>query len=65
MIDQNRIFRFDQQTVEIDDFPAEGFILDIGGGGEGVIGTMAERTGFELLEQSRNGQTFFCKFRRP
>jgi ubiquinone/menaquinone biosynthesis C-methylase UbiE len=40
MIDQNRIFRLDQQTVAIDDFPAEGFILDIGGGGEGVIGQL-------------------------
>lgn len=40
MIDQNRIFRLDPQIVAIEDFPAEGFILDIGGGGEGTIGQL-------------------------
>lgn len=40
MIDQNRIFSLDPQTVVIEDFPAEGFILDIGGGGEGTIGQL-------------------------
>lgn len=39
-IDQNRIFRLEQQTIVLDDFPAEGWILDIGGGGEGVIGQL-------------------------
>jgi ubiquinone/menaquinone biosynthesis C-methylase UbiE len=39
-IDQNRIFRLEQQHVVIDDFQADGFILDIGGGGEGVIGQL-------------------------
>lgn len=29
-----------QQTVVIDDFNVDGFILDIGGGGEGVIGQL-------------------------
>ncbi|UCE41158.1 MAG: methyltransferase domain-containing protein [Candidatus Aminicenantes bacterium] len=29
-----------QQTVAVEDFAAEGFILDIGGGGEGVIGQL-------------------------
>jgi len=38
--DQNRIFRLDEQSVAVDDFPAEGWILDIGGGGEAVIGQL-------------------------
>ncbi len=39
-IEQDRIFRLDEQTVVLDDFPAEGWILDIGGGGEAVIGQL-------------------------
>jgi len=31
---------FDRQDVVVPDFPSEGFILDIGGGGEGVIGQL-------------------------
>ncbi len=31
---------FERQEVAVADFPAEGFILDIGGGGEGVIGQL-------------------------
>jgi tetratricopeptide (TPR) repeat protein len=31
---------FDRQEVTVPDFPADGFILDIGGGGEGVIGQL-------------------------
>jgi len=31
---------FDRQELTIPDFPANGFILDIGGGGEGVIGQL-------------------------
>ena len=38
--DQNRIFRLDEQFVVLDDFPVEGWILDIGGGGEAVIGQL-------------------------
>lgn len=37
------ILKFEQQTVTVDDFAAEGFILDIGGGGEGVIGQLKGR----------------------
>jgi ubiquinone/menaquinone biosynthesis C-methylase UbiE len=33
----------ERQTVTVEDFPAEGFILDIGGGGEGVIGQLKEQ----------------------
>jgi SAM-dependent methyltransferase len=40
MMDEKRIFRIDPQTVVINDFPANGFILDVGGGGEGVIGQL-------------------------
>jgi ubiquinone/menaquinone biosynthesis C-methylase UbiE len=39
-IDEDRIFRLEQQTVVLDDFPAQGWILDIGGGGEAVIGQL-------------------------
>ena len=39
-ISQDRIYYFEQQEVTVDDFQAEGFILDLGGGGEGVIGRL-------------------------
>ena len=39
-LDQNRIFRLAEQTIVLNDFPAEGWILDIGGGGEAVIGQL-------------------------
>ena len=32
--------KIEPQTVTVEDFEAEGFILDIGGGGEGVIGQL-------------------------
>jgi ubiquinone/menaquinone biosynthesis C-methylase UbiE len=35
-----RILQIEQQIVTVEDFAAEGFILDIGGGGEGVIGQL-------------------------
>ncbi|NIV40215.1 MAG: methyltransferase domain-containing protein, partial [Anaerolineae bacterium] len=31
---------FDSQTVRVHDFESTGFILDIGGGGEGIIGLL-------------------------
>ena len=34
------LYFLDKQTVVIHDFKADGFILDIGGGGEGVIGQL-------------------------
>ncbi len=37
---ENRTARPQWQTVTVEDFAAEGFILDIGGGGEGVIGQL-------------------------
>ena len=37
------INRIELQSVRVEDFAAEGFILDIGGGGEGVIGQLKGR----------------------
>jgi ubiquinone/menaquinone biosynthesis C-methylase UbiE len=39
-LDQKRIFRLDEQSIVLHDFPAEGWILDVGGGGEAVIGQL-------------------------
>ncbi|MCC6569840.1 MAG: class I SAM-dependent methyltransferase [Anaerolineales bacterium] len=39
-IDPARIVRMPEQSMKLEDFPAEGWILDIGGGGEGVIGRL-------------------------
>lgn len=39
-IDPAKIHRFERQEVTLGDFAASGFILDIGGGGEGVIGQL-------------------------
>jgi SAM-dependent methyltransferase len=37
-IDPARIHEFEKQELAVPDFPADGWILDIGGGGEGIIG---------------------------
>ena len=37
---KERIIIFDQQLVTVHDFEASGYILDIGGGGEGIIGIL-------------------------
>ena len=34
------VIRYDRQEITVADFPAEGHIVDIGGGGEGVIGQL-------------------------
>ena len=39
-ISENRLFFFEREEVVVDDFDAAGFVLDIGGGGEGVIGKL-------------------------
>lgn len=36
----DQIFFFEPLTVQVDDFESSGFILDIGGGGEGIIGLL-------------------------
>lgn len=35
---EKRFYYLPHSEVNVPDFPAEGFILDVGGGGEGVIG---------------------------
>jgi SAM-dependent methyltransferase len=37
-ISEDRLFFFEREEVIVEDFEAIGFILDIGGGGEGIIG---------------------------
>ena len=37
---QDRVLRFDRQFVTVNDFKAVGYILAIGGGGEGTIGRL-------------------------
>ena len=39
-ISEDRIIFFERQEVVVDDFEAPGYILDIGGGGEGIIGRL-------------------------
>ncbi len=43
MSDDDDFYQFEQVKLEVKDFPSEGFILDIGGGGEGVIGILKGR----------------------
>jgi hypothetical protein len=37
---EKRVYFFDRQEIIVPDFPAQSRILDIGGGGEGVIGLL-------------------------
>jgi SAM-dependent methyltransferase len=37
-IDPRRVHRYEEQVLAVDDFPADDLILDVGGGGEGIIG---------------------------
>jgi SAM-dependent methyltransferase len=37
---EDRLHMLEPQVVTLTDFPAEGWVLDIGGGGEGVIGQL-------------------------
>jgi len=37
---QQDLFVFNKQTIVIDDLNTDGIILDIGGGGEGIIGQL-------------------------
>jgi SAM-dependent methyltransferase len=41
-ISEDRLFYFDREEVVVEDFEAAGFILDIGAGGEGVIGRLKQ-----------------------
>ena len=40
---EDRIYRFEPQSLTVDDFPAAGLILDLGGGGEGIIARVKGR----------------------
>ncbi len=37
---EKRRYWFEPQEVTVPDFPAEGYVLDLGGGGEGIIGLL-------------------------
>ena len=37
---EERYYVYERQPVTVDDFPSSGHILDIGGGGEGIIGLL-------------------------
>jgi len=37
---EDAIYYLEQQELTVDDFGAEGYVLDIGGGGEGIIGKL-------------------------
>jgi len=50
-IPEDRIFFFDTQEVAVDDFDAPGYILDIGGGGRGIIGMLK---GEQVIAIDRN-----------
>lgn len=39
-ISEDRLHVFEKQRVVVDDFGASGFVLDLGGGGEGIIGRL-------------------------
>lgn len=39
-VTKDQIFFFEEQEISIPDFASTGFILDIGGGGEGIIGQL-------------------------
>lgn len=39
-MEERNLYLFEPVTIEIKDFPSEGYVLDIGGGGEGVIGRL-------------------------
>jgi SAM-dependent methyltransferase len=52
-ISEDRIFRLEKQVVVVDDFKANGYILDIGGGGEGIIGQLkgAQVVAIDLIKR--------------
>jgi len=39
-ISEDRLFYFEKKQVAINEFHSQGYILDIGGGGRGVIGNL-------------------------
>lgn len=59
--------QIEQQIVTVEDFDTEGFILDIGGGGEGVIGRLLVWDVLfpELTDKKKNMALFPFKFILP
>ena len=56
-----RFFVIDQQLVTVHDFEASGYILDIGGGGEGIIGILKGEQAISIDSSRREieeGQIF-------
>jgi ubiquinone/menaquinone biosynthesis C-methylase UbiE len=39
-ISEDRLYYFEKQEIIVEDFDSPGYILDIGGGGEGIIGKL-------------------------
>ena len=52
IIEEERITYFEKKEIIVEDFAASGMILDIGGGGEGVIGTLKGKQ-VVAIDQSR------------
>lgn len=52
-IDEKELIRYERQEITVPDFSAEGHIVDIGGGGEGVIGQLKpkETIAVDLLKR--------------
>jgi ubiquinone/menaquinone biosynthesis C-methylase UbiE len=39
-ISEDRLYTFEMERIVVEDFDAAGFVLDLGGGGEGIIGLL-------------------------
>ena len=52
---KDNIAFFDTQTVQVHDFASSGFVLDIGGGGEGIIGIL----------KGQDGRLIFLHLQKP
>jgi SAM-dependent methyltransferase len=52
-VTEKQVHRFPRITVPVDDFPAQGWILDVGAGGAGVIGVLkgAQVVGIDIIKQ--------------
>jgi len=60
-IRESDLFWFEEQEITLDDFDCPGYVLDIGGGGEGVIGQLKGRAVIAIdrilaeLKEAANG----------
>jgi len=53
---EERCHLFPQDTIAVEDFSAEGPILDIGGGGEGIIGLLKASQVAPSIFESRSSK---------